>query len=298
MNTIKEPILCDENQRFVLFPIQHKDIWLFYKKAEAGFWTCDDVDISNDLYDWNHKLEEHERQFIKRILAFFATSDSIVNENLVANFLSEVKYPEAKSFYGFQIAIENIHSETFSLLIDTYIEDATEKQKLFNAMDTLEFVHKKIKWAMRWIGHGTFAQRIISLAAIEGIFFSSSFCSIFWLKQRNILPGLTFYNQLISRDEELHCDFACLIYKNHLVNKLSEQEVFSIISEAVALEKEFVADVLLVDMIGLSNSLMQKYIEFVADRLLIELGYRAHYHTSNPFDFMQLTKVDNHKNSH
>jgi len=284
--TVIEPILREENQRFVLFPIQHNDIWSFYKKAEASFWTTNDIDISNDINDWNNNLNEQERQFFKHILAFFATSDSVVNENLIANFLSEVKYPEAKSFYGFQIAIENIHSETFSLLIDTYINDESEKQILFNAVDTMTFIQKKIEWSIKWIKHGSFAQRLISLATIEGIFFSSSFCSIFWLKQRNLLPGLTLYNQLISRDEELHCEFACLIYKKHIVNKLSEQEVLSIISQAVILEKEFIKTVLSIDLIGISSTLMHEYIEFVADRLLIELGYNPYFLTKNPFDFM------------
>jgi len=292
MNTaIEEPILAQTNHRFTLFPIQHADIWSFYKKAEASFWTSDAVDLSADMFDWNHKLTDNERNFIKQILAFFACSDSIVNENLTTNFLSEVQYPEARSFYGLQIAIENIHSETYSLLIDHYITNKEEKYLLFHALDRLEFVQKKARWALRWIEQGTFAHRLIALIAIEGIFFSSSFCAIFWMKQRGLLPGLTLYNQLIARDEELHCDFSCLIYKNHLSNKLPIDEINQILSDAVSLEQEFVQDVLPIDLIGMNSKLMHQYIEFVADRLLTELGYPVLYHVSNPFQFMNINNT-------
>ena len=220
-----ETILEPNEGRFVLFPIQHNDIWSFYKKAEASFWTAEEIDLSADIIDWETKLNENEKHFIKHILAFFAASDGIVNENLAENFLSEVQYTEAKFFYGFQLAIENIHSETYSLLIDTYIKDTEEKKHLFNAIDTLSCVRKKADWALRWIDKGTFAQRLIAFAAVEGIFFSGAFCSIFWLKKRGLMPGLGFSNELISRDEGLHCDFACLLYKDHVVNKLSKEDV-------------------------------------------------------------------------
>ncbi len=296
MTEAQEPILQKNNERFVLFPIAHNDIWQFYKKAEASFWTAEEIDLSQDLVDWNEKLNDDERHFIKHILAFFAASDGIVNENLAENFLSEVQYTEAKFFYGFQIAIENIHSETYSLLIDTYIKDSKEKDYLFNAIDTIPCVRKKAEWALRWIDEGSYAERLIAFAAVEGIFFSGSFCSIFWLKKRGLMPGLSFSNELISRDEGLHCDFACLLYNNHLVNQLPKETVSKIIIDAVEIEKEFVTDAIPVKLIGMNADLMQQYIEFVADRLLGELGCESVYNSSNPFDFMDMISIQGKTN--
>lgn len=291
-----EPILQENTNRFVLFPIQHNDIWSFYKKAEASFWTAEEIDLSADLIDWDSKLNDNERHFIKHVLAFFAASDGIVNENLAQNFLSEVQYTEAKFFYGFQLAAENIHSETYSLLIDTYIKNTAEKNHLFNAIDTLDCVKKKAEWALRWIDKGSFAERLVAFAAVEGIFFSGSFCSIFWLKKRGLMPGLAFSNELISRDEGLHCDFACLLYTKHLVSKLSKETVKSIIIDAVSIEKEFVTDALPVKLIGMNSDLMGQYIEFVADRLLVELGNDRVYNTTNPFDFMEMISLQGKAN--
>lgn len=294
--SLREPILEENKSRFVLFPIQHDDIWSFYKKAEASFWTAEEIDLSPDQIDWETKLNDDERHFIKHVLAFFAASDGIVNENLAENFLSEVQYTEAKFFYGNQVAMENIHSETYSLLIDTYIKDSAEKSHLFNAIDTLDCVKRKADWALRWIDKGTFAERLVAFAAVEGIFFSGSFCSIFWLKKRGLMPGLSFSNELISRDEGLHCDFACLLYNNHLVNKLSKDQVRQIIMDAVEIEKEFVTDAIPVKLIGMNSELMQQYIEFVADRLLLELGNERVYNTSNPFDFMEMISIQGKTN--
>ncbi len=291
-----EPILAPNEGRFVLFPIQHDDIWSFYKKAEASFWTAEEIDMSADIIDWENKLNENEKHFIKHILAFFAASDGIVNENLAENFLSEVQYTEAKFFYGFQITIENIHSETYSLLIDTLIKDSADKSHLFNAIDTLTCVRKKADWALRWIEQGTFAQRLVAFAAVEGIFFSGSFCSIFWLKKRGLMPGLGFSNELISRDEGLHCDFACLLYNNHIENKLDKKEVEQIILDAVEIEKEFILDALPVKLIGMNSDLMSQYIEFVADRLLVELGNDKVYNATNPFDFMDMLSIQGKSN--
>ncbi|MEY4215621.1 MAG: hypothetical protein RLZZ68_77 [Bacteroidota bacterium] len=290
-----EPILTENKNRFVLFPIEHNDIWSFYKKAEASFWTAEEIDLSQDLTDWG-QLNDDERHFIKHVLAFFAASDGIVNENLAENFLSEVQYTEAKFFYGFQVAIENIHSETYSLLIDTYIKDSKEKTTLFNAIDTLDCVKKKAEWALRWIEKGSFAERLVAFAAVEGIFFSGSFCSIFWLKKRGLMPGLCFSNELISRDEGLHCDFACLLYSNHLVNKLDKAQVEEIIRDAVAIEKEFVTEALPVKLIGMNSDLMSQYIEFVADRLLMELGNEKIYNVTCPFDFMEMISIQGKSN--
>jgi len=294
--TVEEPILKENPNRFVLFPIQHNDIWEMYKKQEASIWTAEELDLSPDLVDWESKLNDDERFFIKHVLAFFAASDGIVNENLAENFLSEVQYTEAKFFYGFQVMMENIHSETYSLLIDTYIKDTKEKNYLFNAIETFEPVKKKADWAMRWIDNGSYAERLISFAAVEGIFFSGSFCSIFWLKKRGLMPGLTFSNELISRDEGLHCDFACMLYNNHLVNKLPKKQVQKIISDAVEIEKEFVTESLPVRLIGMNSDLMSQYIEFVADRLLTELGNDKIYNTSNPFDFMDMINLQGKTN--
>ncbi|MEQ9287107.1 MAG: ribonucleoside-diphosphate reductase small subunit [Cyclobacteriaceae bacterium] len=291
----EEPILKENKDRFVLFPIQKNDIWQFYKKAEASFWTAEEIDLSQDLKDWNN-LNDGERHFITHVLAFFAASDGIVNENLAENFLSEVQYTEAKFFYGFQVAIENIHSETYSLLIDTYVKDPAEKSKLFNAVETIPCVKKKADWALRWIDNGSFAERLIAFAAVEGIFFSGSFCSIFWLKKRGLMPGLTFSNELISRDEGLHCDFACLLYNEHLVNKLPKETVTKIIQDAVEIEKEFVTDAIPVKLIGMNAELMCQYIEFVADRLLAELECDKIYNTTNPFDFMDMISLQGKTN--
>ena len=291
-----EPILEENKNRFVLFPIQHDDIWSFYKKAEASFWTAEEIDLQPDLIDWENKLNDDERHFVKHVLAFFAASDGIVNENLAENFLAEVQYTEAKFFYGFQIAIENIHSETYSLLIDTYIKDSEDKKYLFNAIDTLDCVRKKADWALRWIEEGSFAERLVAFAAVEGIFFSGSFCSIFWLKKRGLMPGLSFSNELISRDEGLHCDFACLLYNNHLQNKLSKEQVKEIILDAVEIEKEFILEALPVKLIGMNSELMSQYIEFVADRLLVELGNEKVFNVSNPFDFMEMISIQGKTN--
>ena len=251
-----EPILKSSSDRFVLFPIQHDDIWEMYKKQEASIWTAEEIDLSGDIIDWDSKLNDNERHFIKHVLAFFAASDGIVNENLAENFLAEVQYTEAKFFYGFQVMMENIHSETYSLLIDTLIKDKKEREYLFNALETIDCVKKKADWALRWIDNGSFAERLIAFAAVEGIFFSGSFCSIFWLKKRGLMPGLSFSNELISRDEGLHCDFACLLYNNHLENQLSKEEVKEIISQAVEIEKEFVTESLPVRLIGMNSVIM------------------------------------------
>ena len=291
-----EPILQENNNRFVLFPIQHDDIWSFYKRSEASFWTAEEIDLSPDLIDWENKLNDDEKHFIKHVLAFFAASDGIVNENLAENFLAEVQYTEAKFLYGFQIAMENVHSETYSLLIDTYIKDSAEKKHLFNAIDTLDCVKKKADWALRWIDKGSYAERLIAFAAVEGIFFSGSFCSIFWLKKRGLMPGLTFSNELISRDEGLHCDFACLLYTKHLKNMLPKEQVTEIIKDAVEIEKEFVTDALPVRLIGMNSDLMTQYIEFVADRLLVELGNEKIYNATNPFGFMEMISIQGKTN--
>ena len=278
-------LLLDENKdRFVLFPIEHKEIWEMYKKHEASFWTAEEIDLSPDLKDWE-RLNDDERHFIKHVLAFFAASDGIVNENLAVNFMREVQLPEARCFYGFQIMIENIHAETYSLLIDTYIKDPEEKDRLFNALETVPCVKQKADWALRWIEQGSFAERLVAFAAVEGIFFSGSFCSIFWLKKRGLMPGLSFSNELISRDEGLHCDFACLLY-SMLDEKLPKETVTSIIVDAVKNEHEFVTDALPVSLIGMNAKLMRQYIEFVADRLLQQLGCKKEYNSTNPFDFM------------
>jgi ribonucleoside-diphosphate reductase beta chain len=291
-----EPILADNSDRFVLFPIKHQDIWQMYKQAEASFWTAEELDLTDDLHHWANKLNEDEKYFIKNILAFFAASDGIVNENLAVNFLKEVQYPEARCMYGFQVMIENIHSEAYSLLIDTYIKDAVEKDRLLRAIDTIECVQKKAEWALRWIDKGSFAERLVAFAAVEGIFFSGSFCSIFWLKKRGLMPGLSFANELISRDEGLHCDFACLLYTQHLQEQLPKETVAKIILDAVAIEKEFVTDSLPVGLIGMNATLMCQYIEFVADRLLVALGCKKEFNVTNPFDFMEMISLQGKTN--
>jgi len=289
-----EPLLIENKERFVLFPIKYDEIWKMYKKAEASFWTAEEIDLSADFKDWE-KLNNGEKHFIKHVLAFFAASDGIVNENLAVNFMREVQIPEARSFYGFQIMMENIHSETYSLLIDTYIKDLNEKQKLFNAIETVPCVKEKAEWALKWINSPDFVERLVAFAAVEGIFFSGSFCSIFWLKKRGLMPGLSFSNELISRDEGLHCDFACLLYKM-IKNKLPAERLYEIINDAVKIEKEFVSEALPVDLIGMNSKLMCQYIEFVADRLMVALGYPKLYHKTNPFDFMELISLQGKTN--
>ncbi len=294
-STAIEPILEEDKSRFVLFPIKHWDIWEFYKTHEASFWTAEEIDLGQDLKDWAG-LNDGERHFISHVLAFFAASDGIVNENLAVNFLSEVQYAEAKCFYGFQVMMENIHSETYSLLIDTYIKDSSEKDRLLNAIDTIPCVQKKAEWALRWIDNGSFAERLIAFAAVEGIFFSGSFCSIYWLKKRGLMPGLTFSNELISRDEGLHRDFACMLYTDHIQNKLDEGQLYQIVRDAVEIEQEFVTDALPVSLIGMNANLMKQYIEFVADHLLTSLNLKKIYNVANPFDFMDMISLQGKTN--
>lgn len=283
-----EPLLIENKRRFVLFPIKYHEIWQMYKKAEASFWTAEEIDLSKDMHDWNNRMNDNERFFVSRVLAFFAASDGIVNENLVENFSAEVQVPEAKCFYGFQIMMENIHSETYSLLIDSYIKDPKEAEFLFNAIETIPAIKEKAEWALRWINDkdALFGERLVAFAAVEGVFFSGSFASIFWLKKRGLMPGLTFSNELISRDEGLHTDFACLLF-SHLENKPSPVIVQKIITEAVSIEKTYFTDALPCSLLGMNASLMCQYVEFVADRLLVSLGNKKVYNVNNPFDFME-----------
>merc|ERR1712012_399759 len=292
----EEPLLMENPRRFVILPIQYGDIWQMYKKAEASFWTAEEVDLSKDVKDWEN-LKDDERYFVSHVLAFFAASDGIVNENLVERFMQEVQVPEARCFYGFQIAMENIHSEMYSLLIDTFIKESSERERLFNAIETVPAVKKKADWALKWIGNdnATFAERVIAYACVEGIFFSGSFAAIFWLKKRGLMPGLTFSNELISRDEGLHTDFACLMFK-HLVNKPSKDRIYEIVKDAVEIECEFLTDALPVALIGMNCDLMVQYIKFVADRLLVELDCEKVYKTTNPFDFMDMISLEGKTN--
>jgi ribonucleoside-diphosphate reductase beta chain len=292
----QEPILQENKNRFVIFPIKHHDIWEWYKKMEASFWTAEEIDLSQDLNDWNNKLSDDERYFVKHILAFFAASDGIVNENLAENFVNEVQYAEAKFFYGFQIMMENIHSETYSLLIDTYVKDEAEKDQLFNALEVFPAIKKKADWALKWIESDSFAERLIAFAAVEGIFFSGAFCSIYWLKKRGLMPGLTFSNELISRDEGVHCDFAVHLHNHHLVNKVPKERIREIIVQALDIEREFITESLPVSLIGMNATLMTQYLEFVADRLLVELGCDREYNTNNPFDFMDMISLQGKTN--
>jgi ribonucleoside-diphosphate reductase beta chain len=294
MKQENEVLLRENKDRFVILPINYPRIWEMYKKHEASFWTAEEIDLHDDLKHWEN-LNSGEKHFISHVLAFFAASDGIVNENLAVNFMSEVQVPEARCFYGFQIMMENIHSETYALLIDTYIKDPVEKDRLFHAIDTVPAVKKKAEWALRWIENGSFAERLVAFAAVEGIFFSGSFCSIFWMKKRGLMPGLTFSNELISRDEGLHCEFACLLY-SMLNGRLSKQEATKIITHAVEIEKEFVTDALPVNLIGMNAKLMSQYIEFVADRWLVELGYDKVYSATNPFDFMEMISLQGKTN--
>ena len=284
---MKEKILMDNPHRFVLFPIEHNDLWKMYKQQQACIWTAEEIDLGQDVTDWENKLNSDEQHFIKHVLAFFAASDGIVNENIAENFVNEVQYTEAKMFYGFQIMMENIHSETYSLLIDSYIKDKEEQLHLFHAIDTIPAIQKKAEWAVKWISSESFVERLVAFAAVEGIFFSGSFCSIFWLKKRGLMPGLTFSNELISRDEGMHCDFACHLYNNHIENKLSEKKIREIICGALEIEKEFILEALPVRLIGMNSELMAQYLEFVTDRLLMALGCSKVYNSTNPFDFME-----------
>jgi len=291
----KEPILQENKNRFVIFPIQHDDIWQWYKKQEASFWTAEEIDLHQDVVDWK-KLSDDERYFLKHILAFFAASDGIVNENLAENFVNEVQYSEAKFFYGFQIMMENIHSEMYSLLIDTLVDNDSEKDELFNALERFPAIKKKADWALRWIESDSFAERLIAFAAVEGIFFSGAFCSIFWMKKRGLLPGLATSNEFISRDEGLHRDFACHLHNNHLLNKVPQERIIQIISEALDIEREFITESLPVNLIGMNSKLMSEYLEFVTDHLLETLNCPKVYNTANPFDFMDMISLEGKTN--
>jgi len=296
MSTTIEPILQENKDRFVIFPIQHHDLWEWYKKQEACIWTAEEIDLHQDLADWNNKLNDDEKYFIKHILAFFAASDGIVNENLAENFVNEVQYSEAKFFYGFQIMMENIHSETYSLLIDTYVKDEKEKDILFKAIENFPAIKKKADWALKWIDSPSFAERLIAFAAVEGIFFSGSFCSIFWLKKRGLMPGLTFSNELISRDEGMHCDYAVHLHTHHIINKVSKERITEIIVDALNIEREFITESLPASLIGMNSKLMTQYLEFVTDRLLVELGCKKVYNSTNPFDFMDMISLQGKTN--
>ncbi|XP_040910038.1 ribonucleoside-diphosphate reductase subunit M2 B [Toxotes jaculatrix] len=295
-DTEEEPLLRENPRRFVIFPIQYPDIWKMYKQAQASFWTVEEVDLSKDLAHWD-RLKPEEKHFISHVLAFFAASDGIVNENLVQRFSQEVQLPEARSFYSFQILIETVHSEMYSMLINTYIRDLKDRDYLFNAIQTMPCVKRKADWALQWINDSksTFGERIVAFAAVEGIFFSGSFAAIYWLKKRGLMPGLTYSNELISRDEGLHCNFACLLY-SYLVRKPSEDRVKDIITKAVSIEQEFLTEALPVDLIGINSCLMKQYIEFVADRLLTDLGLAKVYQAENPFDFMESISLEGKTN--
>jgi ribonucleoside-diphosphate reductase beta chain len=286
-----EKILVENPSRFVIFPIEHNDIWEFYKQHQAAFWTAEEVDLTNDIRDWE-KLTENEQYFVKNVLSFFAASDGIVNENLAENFYREVQYPEAKFFYGFQLAMENIHSLMYSLLIDTYINNPKEKDECFNAIDRLPAVQKKAKWALDWIENASFAERLVAFAAVEGIFFSGSFCSIFWLKSRGIMQGLCNANSLIFKDENLHCDFAIHLLNNHLENKPSEKRIKEILLSALEIEKEFITESLPVSLIGMNSNLMKQYLEFVVDGLLVKMGCSKEFNVDQPFKFMEQIAIE------
>ena len=286
-----EKILIENPNRFVIFPIEHNDIWEFYKQHQAAFWTAEEVDLTNDIRDWNN-LTENEQYFVKNILSFFAASDGIVNENLAENFLKEVQYPEAKFFYGFQLMMENIHSLMYSLLIDTYISNEKEKQLCFTALDNLPAVQKKAKWALDWIENASFQERLVAFAAVEGIFFSGSFCSIFWLKSRGIMQGLCNANSLIFKDENLHCDFAIHLVNNHLETKPSEKRIKEILLSALEIEKEFITESLPVSLIGMNSNLMKQYLEFVVDGLLVKMGCSKEFNVEQPFKFMEQIAVE------
>ena len=293
---ITEPLLVPDDNRFVMFPIKHNDIWEMYKKQIDCFWRAEELDLSKDLTNWE-SLNADERHFISMILAFFAASDGIVLENLASRFMSEIQVSEARAFYGFQIAMENIHSQTYSLLIETYIKDKDEKHKLFNAIEHFPCIKKKSDWAQKWIhdNRSSFATRLVAFACVEGIFFSGAFCSIYWLKKRGLMPGLTFSNELISRDEALHCEFAILLYSK-LLKKVDKARIHELIKEAVDIETEFICEALPCRLIGMNSELMTQYIQFVADRLCVQLGYKKIYNVSNPFDFMELISLEGKTN--
>lgn len=292
-----DPLLTQNDSRYVMFPIKDADIWKMYKKQVDCFWRTEEIDFTDDLTDWNQKLNDDERFFLSMILAFFAASDGIVTENLAIRFMGDIQLAEARAFYGFQIAMENIHSETYSVMIDTYIKDPQDQQRLFNALANFPCIAKKGVWAKKWItdNRSSFAARLIAFAVVEGIFFSASFASIYWIKKRGLLPGLTFSNQLISRDEAMHCEFAVLVYKK-LQKKLQKKRVYEIIQEAVEIEKEFITEAIPCKLIGMNTKLMCQYIEFVADRLCLQLGYEKIYNTANPFDFMELISIESKVN--
>lgn len=294
---VSDPLLVSDDSRFVMFPIKHNDIWNMYKKHVDCFWRAEEIDLSKDTIQWNEKLNDDERHFISLILAFFAASDGIVLENLGLRFMNDVQLAEARAFYGFQIAMENIHSETYSLLIDAYIKDRDEKHSLLNAIQNYDCIKRKATWAQKWIydNDSNFAKRLIAFACVEGIFFSGSFCSIFWLKKRGLMPGLTFSNELISRDEALHCEFAILLYSK-LIDKLSQNVIHEIICEAVDVETNFICDALPCRLIGMNSDLMSKYIKFVADRLCLQLGCDKIYNEANPFSFMELISLESKTN--
>jgi ribonucleotide reductase beta subunit family protein with ferritin-like domain len=291
-STFIEPILKPDDNRFVMFPVQYNDIWEMYKRQVDCFWRSEEIDFSKDLGDWE-KLSGEEQHFIKMVIAFFAGSDGLVLENLASRFMNDVQISEARAFYGFQIAMENIHSETYSIIIDTYIRDAEEKQRLFRGIENFPCINKKAEWAKKWIAdkRSSFASRLVAFAVIEGIFFSGAFCSIYWLKKRGLMPGLTFSNELISRDEALHTEFAVLLYSK-IQKKLPKKRIYEIIKEAVDIEKEFIVDAIPCRMIGMNSMLMKQYVEFVADRLCLQLGYDKIFNTSNPFDFMELISIE------
>ena len=288
----KEPLLAPDDNRFVMFPIKYDDIWQMYKKQVDCFWRPEEIDLTKDLTIWE-SLHQDERYFVSMILAFFAASDGIVLENLASRFMSEIQVSEARAFYGFQIAMENIHSHTYSLLIETYIKDKEEKSKLFNAIENFPCIKKKSDWAQKWIhdNRSSFATRLVAFACVEGIFFSGAFCSIFWLKKRGLMPGLTFSNELISRDEALHCEFAILLYSK-MVKKIDKSRIHEIIKEAVEIETEFICDALPCKLIGMNSDLMTQYIQFVADRLCVQLGYKKIYNVTNPFDWMEFISLE------
>ena len=286
-----EKILTENPGRFVIFPIEHNDIWEYYKQHQAAFWTAEEVDLTNDIRDWE-SLTENERYFIKNVLSFFAASDGIVNENLAENFYREVQYPEAKFFYGIQLAMENIHSLMYSLLIDTYINNPKEKDECFNAIDRLPAVQKKAKWALEWIENASFAERLVAFAAVEGIFFSGSFCSIFWIKSRGLMQGLCNANSLIFKDENLHCDFAIHLLNNHLEDRPSEKRIKEIVLSALEIEKEFITESLPVSLIGMNSNLMKQYLEFVVDGLLVKMGCTKQFNVEQPFKFMEQIAVE------
>jgi ribonucleoside-diphosphate reductase subunit M2 len=292
-----DPLLIPDDSRFVMFPIQHNDIWNMYKKHVDCFWRAEEIDLSKDTIQWNDKLNDDERHFISLILAFFAASDGIVLENLGLRFMNDIQLSEARAFYGFQIAMENIHSEAYSLLIDAYIKDRNEKNRLLNAIQNYDCIERKASWAQKWIydSDSTFAKRLVAFACVEGIFFSGSFCSIFWLKKRGLMPGLTFSNELISRDEALHCEFAILLYSK-LVNKLSQEVIHEIIRESVEVETNFICEALPCRLIGMNSELMSQYIKFVADRLALQLGCNKIYNEPNPFSFMELISLESKTN--